>query len=76
MPKEFTQANINLTKDDANMVDHMMRLDGYVVRSAFVRKLIRQEWARRHPTNEDATPSPTTEELTNLVAKIMPTSEL
>lgn len=48
MPKEYTQANINLTKHDANMVDFMMSTDGDVIRSAFVRKLIRQEWARRY----------------------------
>ena len=47
MPKEYTQANINLTKDDAHMVDTMMKSDGDVIRSAFVRKLIRKEWARR-----------------------------
>ena len=47
MPKEYTQANINLTKDDANMVDFMMKSDGDVIRSAFVRKLIRKEWERR-----------------------------
>ncbi len=50
MPKEYTQANINLTKDDANMVDAMMKSDGDVIRSAFVRKLIRKEWERRFGT--------------------------
>lgn len=49
MTNEMFQTGINLTKDDARMVDRMTFEDGSDNRSAFIRKLIRQEWARRHP---------------------------
>lgn len=48
MPEEFTQANVNLTDEDARMMDQMMTEDGYEKRSPFVRWLIRQEYARRY----------------------------
>jgi metal-responsive CopG/Arc/MetJ family transcriptional regulator len=45
---EFTQANVNLTVEDARALDWMANEDGIDNRSAFVRKLIRQEWSRRY----------------------------
>lgn len=45
---EFVQVNVNVTEEDARMVDRMMVEDGYDNRSAFIRRLIRQEWARRY----------------------------
>ena len=42
------QVNINLKDDDAKMLDRMMVEDAYDNRSAFIRRLIRQEWARRY----------------------------
>lgn len=44
---EFTQVNVNLTEEDAEMVDRMMREDGIDNRSAFMRRMVRQEWAKR-----------------------------
>ena len=44
---EIIQMNVAVTEEDARMVDRMMVEDGYENRSAFVRRLIRQEWARR-----------------------------
>lgn len=55
--KNVFQISIAITKDDARMVDRMTFEDGSDNRSAFIRKLIRQQWARRHPS-EDATPVP------------------
>lgn len=48
MAEEFTQTNVNLTIEDARMLDRMMREDAYDNRSAFVRRLVRQEWIRRY----------------------------
>lgn len=45
---EFVQVNVNVTEDDSKMIDRMMVEDGYDNRSAFIRRLIRQEWARRY----------------------------
>lgn len=45
---EFIQTNVNLTETDAAMLDRMMTEDGYDNRSAWIRWLIRQEWARRY----------------------------
>jgi len=42
------QVNINLKDDAAKMLDQMMIEDAYDNRSAFIRRLIRQEWARRY----------------------------
>jgi len=42
------QVNINLTEEDANMIERMMQEDFIDNRSAFIRRLIRQEWARRY----------------------------
>jgi Arc/MetJ-type ribon-helix-helix transcriptional regulator len=48
MAEEYTQVNTNLTLEDAWKLDQMATEDAYENRSAFVRRLIRQEWDRRH----------------------------
>lgn len=40
--------NVRLEEDDAKMLDRMMADDFIDNRSMFVRRLIRQEWARRY----------------------------
>lgn len=45
---EFVQVNVNITGEDVKMLDRMMREDAYDNRSAWVRRLIRQEWVRRY----------------------------
>lgn len=45
---EFVQVNVNVTEEDARMIDRMMVEDAYDNRSAWVRRLIRLEWARRY----------------------------
>lgn len=44
---DFIQTNINLTEEDDQHVDVMMREDGLDNRSAFIRRLVRLEWQRR-----------------------------
>ncbi|RJR10006.1 hypothetical protein C4588_04255 [Candidatus Parcubacteria bacterium] len=46
MPEIFI--NIRADEDDVKMVERMMREDFIDNRSAFIRRLIRQEWARRY----------------------------
>lgn len=49
---DFIQVNVNLTEEDARVLDRMMAEDGFDNRSAFVRRLVRQEWQARqfsHP---------------------------
>ncbi len=54
--KNPVQVNVNLAADDARALDTMAREMGYDNRSAFVRWLIRQEWARRYSQpNPDVT---------------------
>lgn len=48
MPEEWMQMNAAVTPEDMAMIDKLMMDDGYESRSAFVRRLIRQEWARRY----------------------------
>ncbi|HHY87755.1 MAG TPA: ribbon-helix-helix protein, CopG family [Chloroflexi bacterium] len=48
MPEGFVQVNVNITDEDARQLDAMMIEDAYDNRSAFVRRLIRQEYARRY----------------------------
>ena len=48
MAEEYTQVNINLTLEDARMLDRMAADDAYENRSPFMRRLVRQEWARRY----------------------------
>lgn len=47
MAEEFVQINVNVTASDAADVDRMMTEDAIDNRSAFIRRLIRQEKARR-----------------------------
>jgi|GEM_PF-2075050 Arc/MetJ-type ribon-helix-helix transcriptional regulator len=44
---DFVQVNVNMTNKDVRMLSRMMREDAYDNRSAWVRHLIRKEWARR-----------------------------
>jgi Arc/MetJ-type ribon-helix-helix transcriptional regulator len=48
MPEGFVQVNVNITDEDARQLDAMMNEDAYDNRSAFVRRLIRQEYGRRY----------------------------
>lgn len=45
---DIVQINISMSDDDARMLDRLMEEDFFDNRSAYVRKLIRQEWARRY----------------------------
>jgi Arc/MetJ-type ribon-helix-helix transcriptional regulator len=47
MAEGFIQTNVNLTEEDNKFLDRMMVDDGFDNRSAFMRRLVRQEWARR-----------------------------
>ena len=49
MDKKFSQVNINLEKEDVKALSELMRKDGftYNMRSAYLRRLIRQEWQRQ-----------------------------
>ena len=42
------QTNIYLAESDVKIVERMMAESGYDNRSAFIRWLIRQEWAHRY----------------------------
>lgn len=48
---KFRLVNVNLEKTDFKKLETLMEEDGFTSnsRSAFMRRLIRQEWARRHP---------------------------
>ena len=45
---ELIQVNASMEKDTAAQLDRMAKEDGYDNRSAFVRWMIRQEYARRY----------------------------
>jgi len=49
MDKKFYQVNINLEKEDVKALSELMQKDGFTdnMRSAFLRRLIRQEWLRQ-----------------------------
>ena len=49
MDKKFSQATINLEQEDVKALADLMRKDGftYNMRSAYLRRLIRQEWQRQ-----------------------------
>ena len=51
MPNEYQQVNTNIDLDTIAQLDKMTHEEGDISRSAFFRKLIRQEFARRHPFN-------------------------
>lgn len=44
----YAQVNVNITRDDLDKLTRLMADDDFVSRSAFVRRLIRQEWMRRY----------------------------
>ena len=48
MSIKFVQMNTSITLEDKTLLDQMCREDYFLSCSAFVRKLIRQEWERRH----------------------------
>jgi len=48
MNPEHVQVNANIGLDDLTKLKIMMEEDMLLSRSNFVRKLIRQEWERRH----------------------------
>jgi metal-responsive CopG/Arc/MetJ family transcriptional regulator len=56
MNKKFSQVAINLEQEDVKALSDMMRKDGFTdnMRSAFLRRLIRQEWQRQQESNQKA----------------------
>lgn len=49
MDKKFSQATINLEQEDVKALSDLMQKDGFTdnMRSAYLRRLIRQEWQRQ-----------------------------
>lgn len=49
MKNKFTQVTINLEQEDVKALSDLMQKDGFTgnMRSAYLRRLIRQEWQRR-----------------------------
>lgn len=56
MDKKFSQATINLEQEDVKALSDLMRKDGftYNMRSAYLRRLIRQEWQRQQKETDKA----------------------
>ena len=54
MNKKFSQVTINLEQEDVKALSDLMRKDGftYNMRSAFLRRLIRQEWQRQQEESD------------------------
>ena len=48
MEDKLVSTSVTISEDDANKLDQMMNEDMFISRSAFIRKLIRQEWQRRY----------------------------
>jgi hypothetical protein len=46
MADEYIQTNVSITREDAEKLDKLMQLHFLDNRSAFIRRLIRQEWVR------------------------------
>lgn len=46
MAEDYIQTNVSITKEDADKLDKLMQLHYLDNRSAFIRRLIRQEWVR------------------------------
>lgn len=46
MAEDYIQTNVSITKEDADKLDKLMKLHYLDNRSAFIRRLIRQEWVR------------------------------
>lgn len=47
MDKKYKQVNVNITDEDEEKLVEMMKTDGFDNRSAFIRKLIRDEYKRK-----------------------------
>jgi len=49
MKNKFSQVTINLEQEDVKALSDLMQKDGftYNMRSAYLRRLIRQEWQRQ-----------------------------
>jgi Arc/MetJ-type ribon-helix-helix transcriptional regulator len=47
MDRKFKQVNVNITDEDDEKLVEMMKADGFDNRSAFIRKLIRDEYRRK-----------------------------
>ena len=56
MNKKFSQVTINLEQEDVKALSDLMRKDGftYNMRSAYLRRLIRQEWQRQKEADQKA----------------------
>ena len=52
--KENYQVNINLNQVEFDQLAIMLLSEKELNRSAFIRRLIRQEWERRHPEAVEA----------------------
>lgn len=50
--KENYQVNINLNQVEFDQLAIMLLSEKELNRSAFIRRLIQQEWARRHPAEK------------------------
>ena len=48
MEDKLVSTSVTISEDDANKLDQMMNEDMFISRSAFIRKLIRQEWQRSY----------------------------
>ena len=56
MNKKFSQVTINLEQEDVKALAALMQKDGftYNMRSAYLRRLIRQEWQRQKEADQKA----------------------
>ncbi len=56
MNKKFSQVAINLEQEDVKALSALMQKDGftYNMRSAYLRRLIRQEWQRQKEADQKA----------------------
>lgn len=59
MEKKFSQATINLEQEGVKALSTLMENDGftYNMRSAYLRRLIRQEWQRRQKEAAGSNPT-------------------
>lgn len=54
MDKKFSQATINLEQEDVKALSDLMQKEGFTdnMRSAYLRRLIRQEWQRQQKESD------------------------
>ena len=57
MATDYIQTNVNLSEEDTSKLITMMQQLGFDNRSAFIRYLIRQEYARRTQINTEHNPA-------------------